>query len=52
MHLEPTTLKTLGMIGVFLAAIFVWVVAILLLIEVTKQLLDTLTYVMKLAQMG
>ena len=52
MHLKPTTLKTLGMILVFLTAIFVWVIAILLLIEVTKQLLDVLSYIMKLAQLG
>jgi hypothetical protein len=52
MHLEPTTLKTLGMIAVFLAGIFVWICSVLLLIEVTKQLLDVLSYIMKLAQLG
>lgn len=40
------------MIGVFLAGVFVWCMSILLLIEVTKQLLDVLTYIMKLAQLG
>jgi hypothetical protein len=52
MHLEPTTLKTLTMILIFLAAIAVWIAALLLLVEVTHQLLDVLAYIMKLAQMG
>ena len=52
MHVDPTTLKTLGMIAVFLAGVFVWCLAILLLIEVTRQLLDVLAYIMKLAQLS
>ena len=52
MHLEPHTLKMLGMMLVLLAGVVAWVVAILLLIEVTKQYLDVLSYIMKLAQLG
>ena len=40
------------MILVFLAGILVWVIAIILLLEVTRQLLDVLSYIMKLAQLG
>jgi hypothetical protein len=52
MHLEPTTLKVLGLILAFIAAVIVWVIALLLLMEVTRQLLDVLAYIMKLAQLG
>ena len=40
------------MIGIFLAGVFAWVVTILLLIQVTQQLLDVLAYIMKLAQLS
>lgn len=52
MHVDPATIKTLAMILVFLAGVFVWIVSILLLVEVTRQLLDVLSYIMKLAQLS
>lgn len=52
MHVDPATLRTLAMVLMFLVGIFVWVVAILLLIDVTRQLLEVLSYIMKLAQLG
>jgi hypothetical protein len=52
MHVDPATLRTLAMVLVFLAGVFVWIMSILLLVQVTQQLLDVLSYVMKLAQLG
>jgi hypothetical protein len=52
MHLDKSTLTSLGLFAVLLFGIFVWIVGILLLLEVTRQLLDTLSYVMDIAQMS
>ena len=40
------------MIGIFLAGVFAWVITLLILIETTRQLLDVLEYIMKLAQLS
>jgi H+/Cl- antiporter ClcA len=52
MHVDPGTMKVLGMIAVFLAGVFAWVVALLMLLEATRQLLDVLRYVVELAQLS
>lgn len=52
MHLDKSTLTSLGLFAVLLFGIFVWIVGILLLLEVTRQLLDTLSYVIDIAQMS
>lgn len=52
MHVDPATLRTLAMILIFLAGVLAWVVALLVLMETTRQLLDVLEYIMKLAQLS
>jgi hypothetical protein len=52
LHVDPNTLKTLTMILVFLAGVLAWVVALLVLIETTRQLLEVLEYIMRLAQLS
>lgn len=52
MHFDPQTIKTLAMIGVFLAGVLAWVVTLLVLMEATRQLLDVLRYVVELAQLS
>lgn len=52
MHVDPATIRTLSMILVFLAGVLAWVVTLLILIETTRQLLDVLEYIMKLAQLS
>lgn len=49
----PTaTRKLIGLVALLLLAVATWIVCILLLIEVTRQLLDVLRYIVDLAQMG
>jgi hypothetical protein len=52
MHLDRNTLTNLAVLAAVLIGTFVWIAAILLLIEVTRQLLDTLHYIVDLAQMS
>jgi hypothetical protein len=52
MHVDPNTIRTLAMIGVFLAGVLAWVCTLLVLIETTRQLLDVLEYIMRLAQLS
>jgi len=52
MHLDRNTLTNLSVLVAILVGVFVWVTAILLLIEVTRQLLDTLSYIVELAQLS
>jgi len=52
MHLDRSTLTNLAVLAAILIGILVWAAAILLLIEVTRQLLDTLHYIVELAQLG
>lgn len=52
MHLDPNTMRNLGLVISLLGAIVVWCVALLLLMETTRQLLDVLHYVMEIAQMS
>jgi hypothetical protein len=52
MHLDPNTLRNLGLALSLLGALLVWVVALLLLLEVTQKLLDVLHYVVELAQLS
>ena len=52
MHLDHNTLTNLSVLLAILIGIFVWIMAILLLIEVTKQLLDTLAYIVEIARMS
>lgn len=44
--------QQIRLVALLLVGIAVWVVNILLLIAVTHQLLDTLAYIIELAQMG
>lgn len=52
MHLDRNTITNLSILAAILIGMLVWVVAILLLMEVTQQLLDTLNYVVEIAQMS
>lgn len=52
MHLDKPTLQNLAMAALFILALVVWVIGILLLMAVTKQLLDTLSYIVELAQLS
>ena len=52
MHFDRNTLTNLSVLLAILIGIFVWVMAILLMIEVTKQLLDTLAYIVEIARMS
>lgn len=52
MHLDKSTLQNLAMAAVFVLALVVWVIAILLLMAVTRQLLETLSYIVELAQLS
>ena len=52
MHLDTGTMKHLSIIVMMLAGITVWVVALCLLLAVTRQLLDVLIYIMELAQLS
>jgi len=51
-HLSAASRKAIGLVALLLLALIAWVVSILLLIEVTRQLLDVLRYIVDLAQMG
>lgn len=51
-HLSTATRKLIGLVALLLLAVATWIVCILLLIEVTRQLLDVLRYIVDLAQMG
>lgn len=51
-HLPYATRQKIWMVMLTLLAIATWIVCILLLLEVTKQLLDTLQYIVELAQMS
>lgn len=50
MHLR--TQRKIALVALTLLAIMTWIVCIILLIEVTRQLLDMLTYIVELAQLG
>jgi hypothetical protein len=49
--LNPKTQKT-ALAALLLVGIMVWLVALLLLLEVTRQLLDTVRFIVELAQMS
>jgi len=48
---KPTAQKT-ALAALLLLGIAVWVVALLLLLEVARQLLDTLRFIVEIAQMS
>lgn len=50
--LQPHTTRILSMVALVLLAIMTWITCIILLIEVTTQLLDMLQYIVELAQLG
>lgn len=50
MH-RPTT-QEITLVALLLVSIAVWIVVLLLLSEVTYQLLDTLRFIVELAQMS
>lgn len=52
MHLDHTTLRHLALLLSLLAAIAVWLLALLLLLETTRQLLEVLSYIVELAQLS
>ena len=52
MNLDRNTLTNLSVLAAILVGVFIWVTAILLLIEVTRQLLDTLAYIVEIAQLS
>ena len=51
-HLPKATQRKITLAALILLAVFCWAMAILLLLEVTRQLLDTLRYIVELAQMS
>ena len=52
MHLDRNTLTSLSLLLAIVIGVGVWVIAINLLLEVTNQLLDTLQYIVEIAQMS
>jgi len=51
-RLTTATQRKITMGAIILLAVFCWAMAILLMLEVTRQLLDTLRYIAELAQMS
>ena len=51
-HLVTTTGQKLALAALLLLAVALWVIVILLLMETTRQLLDTLRFIVDLAHMG
>jgi len=44
--------QTIALVAALLVGVAVWVLALLLLLEVTRQLLDTVRFIVELAQMS
>lgn len=47
----PATIQLLVRVAVLIAALAIWVLALLLLMEVTRQLLDTMAFIIDIARM-
>lgn len=45
------TLQLLGRVAILLLGIMLWIVCIVLLLEITRQLLDTLRFIVQLGSM-
>jgi len=50
--IHPRTQRKIGLAALLLLAVMLWVVCIILLIQVTTTLLDTLRFIVDLAQMS
>jgi hypothetical protein len=50
--MHPRTQRKIGLAALLLLAVLLWVTCIILLIQVTTTLLDTLKFIVELAQMG
>jgi hypothetical protein len=50
--MHASTAQKIALAGLLLVGVMVWVVAFLLLLEVARQLLDTLRFIVDLAQMS
>jgi len=50
--MPTSTAQKISLAALLLVGVAVWVVALLLLLEVARQLLDTLRFVVELAQMS
>ena len=48
---SPATLSLLGRVALLLLGVAVWIIGILLLLEVARQLLDVLRFVVELGGM-
>jgi len=51
-HMHPRTQRRIGLAVLLLLALMLWIVCIVLLIQITTTLLDTLRFVIDLAQMS
>lgn len=50
--MQKPTPHQIWLVTALLAGILLWVVCILLLLDITRQLLDTLRFIVELAQMS
>ena len=50
--MHPRTQRKIGLAALLLLAVLLWVTCIVLLIQITNTLLDTISFVVDLAQMG
>jgi len=50
-HPTGATLSIAGRVALLLVGVSVWVIVILLLLETTRQLIDTLRFIVELAHM-
>jgi hypothetical protein len=50
--LPPGVPRQLAIACLFLIGVFCWVVCLILLMEVTRQLLDTMRFIIEIAHMG
>jgi Co/Zn/Cd efflux system component len=51
MRIPPHIVRRFGLAAAFIVAVVLWVICLLLLMEVTRQLLDTMRFIIEIAQM-
>jgi hypothetical protein len=51
-HLSIARRRRIGLVALLLLAIALWIVCIVLLLEITRMLLDTIQFIVDLAQMS
>lgn len=51
MKIPPHIIRRVGLAAAFVVAVVLWVICLLLLMEITRQLLDTMRFIIEIAQM-